>query len=236
MDPFSITDALVEGVEQLAFGEPVTHVYNPLDYARASHDEYLGMYGKGRREALLIGMNPGPWGMAQTGVPFGEVAMVRDWMGVTGRIGRPRNEHPKRPVQGFACPRSEVSGARLWGWARDRFGAPERFFERFFVINYCPLSFLEASGRNRTPDKLPVEERQPLFEVCDGALDRFVKYYEPKFVLGIGKFAEDRINLVIDDETIKTGRIAHPSPANPAANRDWAGLVEKEFAALGAPL
>ena len=36
----------------------------------------------GRKEAVFLGMNPGLWGMAQTGVPFGTVSLVRDWMGI----------------------------------------------------------------------------------------------------------------------------------------------------------
>src|SRR4026209_220177 len=110
----------------------------------------------------MLGMNPGPFGMVQTGVPFGDVAMARSWLGVVGPVARPRDEHPKRPVLGLECRRSEVSGARLWGWARDTFKSPDRFFERFFVVNYCPLLFMEAGGRNLTPDKLPSAERAPL--------------------------------------------------------------------------
>ncbi|MFW6197806.1 MAG: single-stranded DNA-binding protein, partial [Myxococcota bacterium] len=164
-----ISRDLARDVDALRFGEPVEYVYNPLDYARRPHEQYLRAYGGGPKEVLLLGMNPGPFGMAQTGVPFGDVHMVRDWMGVDGRVDRPPKEHPKRPIAGFDCHRPEVSGTRLWGWARDRFGTPERFFARFFVANYCPLVFLEASGRNRTPDKLPVGEREALVRVCDRA-------------------------------------------------------------------
>ena len=125
-------------------------------YARAPHEQYLRRYGDARpSRVLLMGMNPGPFGMAQTGVPFGDVRMVRDFLGIEAPVARPPREHPARPITGFACARSEVSGTRLWGWARDRFGTAERFFERFFVVNYCPLVFMEESGRNRTPDKLP---------------------------------------------------------------------------------
>ena len=96
-------------------------------------------------------MNPGPFGMAQTGIPFGDVTMVRDFLGIDGAVGRPEREHPKRRVEGMACARSEVSGTRLWGWARDEFGTAEHFFGRFFVANYCPLVFMEASARNLDP-------------------------------------------------------------------------------------
>jgi single-strand selective monofunctional uracil DNA glycosylase len=40
-----------------------------------------------------------------------------------------------------------VSGQRLWGWVQARFGSAAPFFERFWVHNYCPLLFVEASGK-----------------------------------------------------------------------------------------
>ena len=228
-----IADQLTAAVSGLSFAAPVTHCYNPLVYARQAHHRYLERYGAGTREVLLLGMNPGPWGMVQTGVPFGEVALVRDWMGIEAPVERPVREHLKRPVQGFSCARSEVSGRRLWGWARDRFGSPEAFFGRFFVANYCPLVFMEESGRNRTPDKLPVAEKGPLFAACDEALRRTVDTLQPRWVLGVGKFAEDRARSALDGYVGTVGRITHPSPANPVANRGWAPRVEAELVALG---
>ncbi len=219
-----------------AFGEPVAYVYNPLDYAWEAHRLYLRRFARRGVRALLLGMNPGPFGMAQTGVPFGEVAAVRDWMGIRARIGRPGRAHPKRPVQGFDCPRSEVSGRRLYGWARDRFGPPERFFERFFVHNYCPLAFLEESGRNLTPDKLPKAEREDLLRICDRGLRKVVALLRPDLVIGIGTFAERRAREALadglDGPLPGFGRILHPSPASPAANRGWAAQAERQLEAL----
>jgi single-strand selective monofunctional uracil DNA glycosylase len=223
-------------VRALVFGPPVAHVYNPLDYAWAVHSEYLRRFGNGGKAVLLVGMNPGPWGMAQTGVPFGEVAAVRDWLGLDGDIGRPANEHPKRLVLGFGCPRSEVSGRRLWGWAASVFGTPERFFERFFVANYCPLQFLEAGGRNLTPDKLRAADRDPLLHVCDEALRATVAVLRPKIVVGVGAFAEQRARAALGDDGPPVGRILHPSPASPAANRGWAEAASRQLAALGVEL
>ncbi|HTM43766.1 MAG TPA: hypothetical protein VL137_02365, partial [Polyangiaceae bacterium] len=170
---------LRDRVASLRFAAPVSYVYNPLAYAWAPHANYLERYGEGPKEALLLGMNPGPFGMAQTGVPFGDVALVRGWLGITGSVKKPKRQHPKRPVQGFACSRSEVSGTRLWGWAKDRFETPQRFFERFFILNYCPLVFMEESGRNLTPDKLPRGDAAPLFAACDEHLRRAVELLEP---------------------------------------------------------
>ena len=214
----------------------MTHIYNPLDYAWMAHSQYLELYGEAPKEVLFLGMNPGPWGMAQTGVPFGEVGAVRDWLKIDANIGRPEHEHPKRPVQGLDCTRSEVSGARLWGWARELFGTPQRFFSRFFIANYGPLAFLEESGRNRTPDKLPAAEREPLLKVCDRALRQTVENLQPKMVVGVGAFAEVRARSALDDIDVAIGRILHPSPASPAANRGWAEQATRELRELGIDL
>jgi single-strand selective monofunctional uracil DNA glycosylase len=220
-------------VDGLAFGPPTSHVYNPLDYARDPAEQFLDLVGASRKEVLLLGMNPGPWGMAQTGVPFGTASLVQDWLGIDGPVGKPPHEHPKRPIQGFAVQREEVSGSRLWGWARDRFVTPERFFERFFVANYCPLVFMEASGRNRTPDKLPAAEKEELFRHCDRALREVVGTLSIRLVVGVGKFAEDRARAALPDLDLRIGRVLHPSPASPAANRGWRQQAERQLATLG---
>ncbi len=228
-----ISRRLSKDVDRLSFSWPVTHVYNPLVYARRSHEKFLGFASDGPVEAIFVGMNPGPWGMVQTGVPFGEVTVSRDWLDVAARVDKPATEHPKRPVSGFDCPRSEVSGRRIWGWVREGFGTPESFFEQFFMVNYCPLAFLEETGRNRTPDKLPAGEREVLFAICDAALRETVLAMNPRWVIGVGAFAEARLRIVCDGLDVAVARILHPSPASPAANRDWAGEATKQIRAIG---
>lgn len=232
----AIARELGRAVSRLEFGPPVTHVYNPLDYAWDAHRLYLERWARPPKEVVLLGMNPGPWGMAQTGVPFGEVSLVRDWLGIEAEIGSPAEPHPKRPIEGFACRRSEVSGRRLWGFARAAFGTPERFFERLLIANYCPLAFMEASGRNRTPDRLPKAEREPLFAACDRALRRSIELLGPRLVIGIGAFAEGRARAALAGLEVEIGRILHPSPASPAANRDWEGTARRQLAELGVEL
>ena len=231
-----ISRELARAVDGLEFGRPVTHVYDPLVYAREPHERYLALSMRGGGQALFLGMNPGPFGMAQTGVPFGDVELVRGWLGIEGRVGRPEREHARRPVLGFACPRAEVSGGRFWGWARARFGEPERFFARFAAWNYCPLLFLEESGRNRTPDALPARESTPLFAACDRALVALVRALEPELVIGVGAFAVRRARAALGDDGPRVGAILHPSPASPRANRDWAGTVGRQLAVLGVEL
>jgi single-strand selective monofunctional uracil DNA glycosylase len=232
----AITDRLVRDVGNLAFARPVTHVYNPLVYARQTYDQYLERYGKKSVEVVLVGMNPGPWGMAQTGIPFGEIVAVREWMGIDAPVHKPTDEHPKRPVEGFACRRREISGRRLWGWAQERYGTPESFFAHFFVVNYCPLLFIEAEGRNRTPDKLPIQERTALITVCNQALRDTLVFLAPRYAVGIGAYAAQRVAEVADDQPLTMGQITHPSPANPRANRGWSAVIVQELHQMGIAL
>jgi single-strand selective monofunctional uracil DNA glycosylase len=231
-----IIDDLLDELQPLRFTAPVSHVYNPLEYAREPFTKYLRQYAKSPKEIVLIGMNPGPWGMAQTGIPFGEVTAVRDWLDIEAPVGIPARMHPKRPVTGFKCARSEVSGRRLWGWAQKTFKTPANFFSRFFVANYCPLMFVEAGGRNRTPNQLRATERKPLQKACDRALRRTLQALSPRYVIGVGLFAEERSRVALSSLDITIGRITHPSPANPKANRGWEKIIEKEFAAMGIEL
>ena len=233
MTLIEISRRLSADVDRLTFGAPVTHVYNPLAYARAPHEAYLTKYGSSVRRVLLVGMNPGPFGMAQTGVPFGDVTMVRDFLGIDAVVSRPPLEHPARPIDGFECVRAEVSGTRLWGWARDRFGSADAFFREFFVTNYCPLVFMEESARNRTPDKLAAAEREPLFAACDEALRQIVGELRPEFVIGVGGFAERRAREALTGFAGTIGAMPHPSPASPLANRDWPGQADAALRRLG---
>ena len=285
---------LCAAVARIKFAAPITHVYNPLDYAWPAHESYLKKFADSHKRVVFLGMNPGPFGMVQTGVPFGEIRAVRAWIRVEGTIGKPRREHPKRPVEGFACPRSEVSGKRLWGLFADRFGSAENFFADHFIVNYCPLAFFDKDGRNLTPDKLPARQVTPLFAACDRHLRRAVEILRPDWLIGIGGFAEKRARLLLAKvganrnppltppkrgtekrgrlrgsppregqgvrlstlgrrkilslqpslgeavgrltpsqmSALKIGRILHPSPASPAANKDWARKATNELKAL----
>lgn len=224
---------LADEVRPLRFGPPVTHVYNPLDYAWAPHRKYIERFGATRKRAVLLGMNPGPFGMAQTGVPFGDIPSVRDFLKIDEPVGKPPREHPSRPILGFACPRGEVSGTRVWSLVRALWGTPDAFFTDFYVANYCPLVFVE-DGKNRTPDKLPAAERAPLTAACDRHLRRIVELLEPTWVIGVGGFAEKQARLALADmPNLKISQILHPSPASPAANRGWAPAVTTQLTNLG---
>lgn len=220
--------ALGRELDALSWPTP-SHVYNPLDYAWNGHQQYLTRFGQKPGRVLLLGMNPGPWGMAQTGVPFGNIGAVRDWFGIHTALAKTLPEqHPKYPILGMDCHREEGSGKRLWGWAHHRVGTPEQFFERFFVWNYCPLLFL-ANNRNLTPTGLTAKEASALDTTCSQALARVISLLQPAAVMGIGRYAQDRLKQVVSEGT-PVGYLHHPSPANPTANKRWPELAEQALA------
>ncbi len=228
----SIARRLRDDVSELRFGGSVGHVYNPLTYAWAPHREYLERYGRGQRSVLIVGMNAGYFGMAQTGVPFGDVEMVREWLAIERPVERPKDQHPKRPIEGFSCRRHEVSGQRLWGWARDTFDAPERFFAHFFVLNYCPLCFLAKGGANLALDKLPVASRKRLFAACDRAIAAAADALKIRHAIGLGRFAAERVATILGDTAVCAGA-PHPSPANARVGQNWANEMNRALAAMG---
>lgn len=211
-------------------------VYNVLDYAFEPFKLYFQKWGANKKRAVFLGMNPGPWGMAQTGVPFGEINTVKNWLKISAPVFKPKREHAKYPVLGFNCTRSEISGKRLWGLFQALFKEPENFFNFFnnFVINYCPLLFIK-NGRNFTPDKLKSPERNELYKICDEYLLSIIKIFEPEFLVAIGNFAELRAKKACNNINfnIKIIKILHPSPASPASNRNWTENVLKTLVNTG---
>ncbi|MEO8270473.1 MAG: uracil-DNA glycosylase family protein [Aureliella sp.] len=229
-------DALRRDAAAIDFSAHVPWFYNPLDYAWEAHQQYLRKYACGTRRVLFLGMNPGPWGMTQTGVPFGEIEAVKNWLYIDAPISKPAREHPKRPIEGLGCGRSEVSGRRLWGLFAERFESAKAFMSEHFVANYCPLVFMEESARNITPDKLPASLRLPLEALCDQHLAQLIFILQPQWVVGVGAFAEKCASRVVAAnaiENVQVGRILHPSPASPAANKDWNGTAVRQLEELG---
>ena len=229
-------ETLSARLDGLNFSAPVTHVYNPLDYAGAAHAQYLTQWGNQpqSRRVIFLGMNPGPFGMVQVGVPFGEVSIVHEWLRIDAPIQQPLHMNPKRPIEGWACTRSEVSGRRLWGLFRDRFVTPEAFFAEHFVANYCPLAFFD-NARNVTPDKLPAAEMAPVIDACDTHLRTLVETMQPVWVVGVGAYAEAQAVRALASSSYqpRIGRVLHPSPASPAANRGWAEAATRQMIEQG---
>ena len=225
---------MADRLRELTFSDPVSHTYLTVDYASDGYEAYLKKFGDSKKRVLMLGMNPGPYGMAQTGVPFGEISMVRDWMGLDPKISKPAIEHPKRPVLGMDCPKSEVSGRRLWGYFSERFPDAGNFFKDHLVINYCPLIWMKATGANLTPDKIKSAEMVPVDKICQEHLCELIEILEPQYLIGVGAYAEKKMSLAKADLGMvgTVGKVLHPSPASPAANRGWSEAADRQLRAI----
>ncbi|MBW3583827.1 MAG: single-stranded DNA-binding protein [Euryarchaeota archaeon] len=237
MDLVEAAAWLRDATAELDPGPPVAYTYHPLSYAWRPHKAYLERYG-GKKKALLVGMNPGPWGMGQNGVPFGERDLVRDWLGIGDEtIERPSVMHEKRPVNGWDNTRSEQSGKRLWGYLKEHFGSADRALSDMLIVNHCPLLMFSADGKNITPDKLRKAAREELLSVCDEGLRRSAKAASAELLIGIGAYAGDRCADIAASMGLAADRIPHPSPASPLANIDngsrWKAEVTRTLAAHG---
>lgn len=217
-------------LDGLTFSAPTACTYDPWRYAQEGMQAYFDLLADSPR-VFFLGMNPGPWGMAQTGVPFGAVEVVRDWFGFNPRIGKPEHEHPKRMVDRMACTRREVSGRRLWGLMQERFGDPSVFFQDHVVWPYCHWMWLKESGANLPPNALRAGERKPLEAICDQYLDEILTQWSPETLVAIGQYAESALLRVRPEASVV--RILHPSPASPAANQDWSGTVTRQLQEAG---
>ena len=207
----------------------VTHATNPLDYARQPHQKYLAMIGEYSPDTILLGMNPGPWGMAQCGIPFGATKVATELLGIAEvEVLQPDGMHPKRPVVGLSLERQEVSGTRLWGALAERYCNAKEILSQVFIVNHCPLLLLDEAGRNITPDKLSGDAVNGLLQACDEHLKQVTEIIGAKKIIGVGKYAEKQARNVFRDypnTTIEICSVWHPSPASPLANRndgaDW---------------
>lgn len=229
----SRTEVLRDSVSSLSFSFD-GYIYNPLDYAWEAHRQFLEKYVDHKIRVLFLGMNPGPFGMMQTGVPFGEINAVKNYLKIDAPMGRPSPEHPARPVLGFDTKRSEISGLRFWGLISREFPDPFDYFRNQTVFNYCPLGFLmnTKSAKNETPDHLAKPERDALEKICSSYLSDVIEILSPSVLIGVGKYAQSKLQSVSSNQLVSS--IIHPSPGNPQANNNWAGKTYEKLREIGA--
>ncbi|XP_017795991.1 PREDICTED: single-strand selective monofunctional uracil DNA glycosylase [Habropoda laboriosa] len=219
---------------KITFHLPVEYIYSPLEYAFNIHTMYVQKYCSTVKKILFLGMNPGPWGMSQTGVPFGEINMVRDWLKICGPVGKPAKEQPNRKVTGFQCTRSEISGKRLWGLFKELCGNPEKFFQHAYIHNYCPIALMNKKGCNITPAEIKGAEINLVHSACDKALAETIKILKAEIIIGIGGYAEKRAQLVVQKYKlpVKVLCLPHPSP-RAANNTNWNEKATKKLSEFG---
>ncbi len=194
-------------------------VYNVFEYAWQGWEAYIHKCAKLSAKIMLLGINPGPHGMLQTGIPFGSISAVRNYIGIhDADIKQPTVLHKNRPVDGMKYTKEEQSGLLLWNTIESLFTNSLNFFSHCFVINYCPLAFFTQKGENITPDKLGTEERKDVEHRCTSHLLEYLNIFNTSLILAIGRYAFNKAQLLSRDLHIIPQKniiyIPHPSPLN----------------------
>ncbi|KAH8271369.1 hypothetical protein KR018_007666 [Drosophila ironensis] len=222
-----IEEDLNKALEELEPASNIACIYNPLVYASRLHGDYLRRYLSGPKKLVLVGMNPGPNGMGQTGIPFGNVRTVKVMMQLSGTVDKPAVEHPKRPVVGLDCHIEEPSGVRLWELFLRLSGNMDTFSQQCFVHNFCPLAFFDEAGRNLTPSELKGTYKTRIRDLCLEALEQQLALLKPTIVVAVGEYVHSVLKRsdYCKSDSISVLRLAHPSPRS-VNNTNWPEKAE----------
>lgn len=215
--------ALNEKLRKLSFNSPVQYVYNPVEYAYDMHAAFIKRYCQSEKKILLLGMNPGPWGMVQTGIPFGEINMVKEWYQIEAKINKPAIECPQREVMGLDCHRSEISGKRLYEYFKKVSHTPDNFFKNTYLYNYCPLALLQRGGNNFTPSSLKGAIKKELEEYCNDSLLQVLELLKTEIIIALGVYTKKQADLILKVNCIDHIQVIcmpHPSP-RAKGNENW---------------
>jgi single-strand selective monofunctional uracil DNA glycosylase len=137
-------------------------VLDPGRYGERWHHRFRRCYPVGPRPLLVFGLNPGPYGMAQTGVPFTDLKRLefhlprlwRELLAAREPVALPGLAPPS--LRPFLTRTFESSSVRVYKFLERAFGSAEQAFRRVAFVNPCPLLFIDrATGENRTPADLP---------------------------------------------------------------------------------
>lgn len=233
---FSLTDTLlgfsktlVQSLQKIDIGQFTNDIimYNVLDYAWDAWEQYITQYAKGTAHTLVLGINPGPHGMVQTGIPFGNISTVQHYLNIQPNIQHDKiSPHPRRPVLGLTYTREEPSGKLLWGTIQEMYPNPNDFFSDFFVLNYCPLAFFsnDEKASNLTPDKLPKIYQSHIEILCSKHLAQYLVGFQITRILAVGKYTQQiagkvleggGLDILMPKQKIEVQYLTHPSPLNP---------------------
>ncbi|KAF7991960.1 hypothetical protein HCN44_010761 [Aphidius gifuensis] len=205
-------------LDKLNYNNPIDYIYCPIIYAKTVHFNYLNKYCRDKKNIMILGMNPGPWGMSQTGVPFGEINIVIDWLKINGHIDKPKRQHEQRQVDGFSCKRSEISGRKFWSLFKKLSNNPDTFFRHCFLRNFFKPTIIIII--------IAGPEQKKLQEFCDQALIEVIKILDVKVIIGVGRFSEQRAKKVVKTAKLSTKVLwmIHPSP-RATIGKNWQNLT-----------
>lgn len=197
----------------------VRRILNPLVYAWHLHEEYMGKVPQGTK-ILFVGMNPSPSSL--TGIPFYEKDAMTNLFGAP-LLTQLLNEMPAK----YRGNETSESGQRFWEFVFKKFGSYDKFFRYCFIINYCPLIFMNKDGGNVPLDGFNDASQsllKNLMAISDSGLKDIIDHIKPTLIIGIGRYAFNRVRQA-NTSNIKCYQIRHPSPATGMTSDQWMNKI-----------
>ena len=215
-------------------------VWNPGRYGERWHRRFRETYPPGPNPVLLLGLNPGPYGMGQTGIPFTDIRRLEsDLPELAARL---RTDGESIGLPGLAPPdlrrrldrTFESSSIRVYRFLRLAGGSAGAGWRRVVAANPCPMLFMEGTV-NRTPADLRralrkrggrLERVTARLEECDQlrreCAREAVRVLEPRGVILLGRNIQEALAGDPSLGAVPGGVLAweHPARAVPDA---WAG-------------
>ena len=197
-----------------------------------AHEQYLKRFGEGRKRVVFLGMNPGPFGMVQVGVPFGEVNAVRDWMQISAPVAPPKTPNPSRPVEGFTCQRSEVRVSACGRFFAERYPHAQDFC-RPLCAELLPAGVLRSRAQRDTRQAPEERNRTALCRLRCTFRRASTRWRRNGWSASASLPDAGASSACPFVPAGEDRHRAHPSPAGPIANRGWAPQAAAQLTALG---
>jgi len=229
--------------ERLAALPPVGDLValDPTRYCRSAWAAYLQMAAR-LGCVLVVGMNPGPHGMAQTGVPFTDPWIVDELDLQAPRADVPPADipavgswrHRSHRARGVLGSKREESAKRLWpllreicapyaavGPSADKIAeATRRVCNEVLLVNALPICWLDPAGKNVSAEQVekraPAQVREGLRDLVNEWLQAVADILRPAAVIGVGRWAREFVTDLDVDHFVEIpfrDGIKHPSPS-----------------------
>jgi single-strand selective monofunctional uracil DNA glycosylase len=221
-------------------------IWNPGLYAASWHALFRKEYPASAGCILVFGLNPGPYGMAQTGIPFTDLKRLREHL---PRLAKGLERRGCSLAGVGLAPRSlrpylsrtfESSAVRVYRFLSRGWGSAEDGWRSVVVANPCSLLFMDAAGENRTPADLvgAVSRRtgslvaaRRLRERCNAlrrlAAREAVRVLSPRGVVLLGKDAQRAMQTGIAPLLGPDSILGWEHPARAVPDRWAMGLLEE---------
>jgi len=205
-------------------------VWNPALYALDIYQEYLTKFPPEPGAILALGLNPGPYGMAQTGIPFTDCRTASGALGMEMTIpGKAPDDLISRLKKANGKWRGtyERSSLGMYRFLILAWGDIKTAYRNWFVGNPCPLLFLDPERWNVTPADPRLRRMKEVGELRQRAVIGFSEILNPRGIVCFGKDVAKAVGEVAIRQVGPDRVVFYEHPARAVPEKWAAGLLQE---------